>query len=1032
MVLPNEEWVIKNRDALLVGLIVGLMLLLIPWVCAPLRRAFISLCRMVINRLRWRQHIVQEALKVFEGHVEVIDDRPLSKHASPQRVEKFHGGGPVYWDVIAANADIRRDKERELLDVLLLPKGGLRIICVVGEPGAGKSTLAWRAAAKLYQEQRAVVIRAVRGNDPELWHRMAQFWKSIQRPFYILADDLFREDEVVDVLGTLDPSMPVTILGTSQVGECRCHGLPCEPVAVHLEGPSKDEKDRMLHKLNIRKEDLTSDQLKRLENATSFRVMMMEVTTGEDHAKAIERSVKHLKDKDPLGYRAYMYVCFCYQYDVCIPSAVLSRLDSEGFHRLADRPAVQDLIFEDDRLAGSFKAGHSRTAAIAFRSYFRLPHLVLLEIANAVDPAHETSRKFLTSLILRIARTDRPSISSGLDGLIDVMKRVRLQATGFSEIRFWFACFSELQVRDEAALCEEALLSTAPVNSCDCVYLAGRLCRHHRERDALPILSNYIGHHPDEGHPRPTFLRIVEQYGTPDEKSVALRETHEWLRTHQEESFVRTTFLGFVERNEGSTELIEGVLAETREWLAKHPEDNSVRTAFLGFVERYKGPKELIEGIWAETHEWLAKHPEDSFVRTAFLGFVERNKGSRRLMEGVLVETREWLATHPEDSDVRGALLGFVERKGPNELGVVMLKDTREWLAKHPADANVRTVFLRFIKNKAPEMAPELMNEMKTWLVDHTMDTSVRVAIMGLIRRHGSGEQLHELVETIQEAVTAQSQSEDGVRTLFDCVIGDRDLEGVFETELRDGIAKNGANRIAEQWQTDPNKQVLFARYLCDAGYLEDAERIYKAILTMPPNQTSGVTRMRTRYNYGVLLLQSERFLEAVDQFQSVLGGRKSHVAARLQLAHAIRELGARAIQRGDGAEAAKCFRRARGELHGALRWAESQKEKADKGPIYAEIGWLHIDCREFEQSIVAFEKANKETAGGHWANYWGAAKAHIALGRFNEALSAIQTIRTIGPESLQPPASDEVAELVRRCQEALDADNSHRDSAPQ
>lgn len=1018
----GEHWNDGVRDVVLP--LVAAIILFVGYI---FRKSFSSVLQIVIRRLRWRHTYLQHALEKFEGKVEIVDKRRLSHRAGRDRIKQFYEGGKVHWDVIAANADIGRDKEKELLDALRTVQQGLRIVCIVAGPDEGKSTLAWRAAANLYQEHKAIVIRAKQGDDPQLWYRLSEFSELIRRrPFFILADDLFRKDEVVDVLKALDPAMPITILATSQLSEFHCHGFTCRIVEVGLESATPGEESRMLTVCGKKKEELARDQRRRLEKAASFGDMVEEVTGGEGHTKASERTVEQLKSKDPIAYGAYKYVCFCSQYDVSVPSEVLDRLDSEGrYHRLAHRRTVQGLMSEDDAHPGAFRATwNSKKTAVQFRSYQRAPHIVLLEIANAVDPAHDGSRRFLTFLVLTIARVDPDSLAPGREELIGLLKSIRPQATGFTEVRLWATCFSELGVPEEVEACEEALLSTSPANSWECVHLAGLLDSQHRQQAALDVLNDYVGRHPSEGHARPMYLGILEQCGTRDQIKEAMRETRQWLARHSEDSYVRTVFLGFVERNLPAKGLIEEVFRETCEWLLEHPEDHCVRTAFLGFVERNIPAKGLIEETFKETREWLAEHPEDNFVRTAFLGFVERNKGPKGLIWDTLKRTRKWLAEHPEDNEVRTAFLGFVQRNvGSKELIRDILRETHEWFARHPGDRNVRIGFLRLVEKQAPEIIPRIMDEMEKWLIDDRTDSHMRMAIMSLVRCHGSDRQLRQLVESLRKALAVRSQSGDALATLFDLVIGDKDLEEEFEAELHGGIVKNGAAAIAEMWQTDPNKQVLFARWLTNAGYLEDAERIYKSILAVAPNQTTRLILRQAHYNYGNLLLQLERFPQAANQFRKVLDAHNKHVAAQKMCVRALRLAGSAADERGDGAEASKCYQQAKVELEAMLHWPEARKKEVDVAPIYAEKGWLHIACGEYEQSITAFEKANRQAGGGHWNNYWGIGKALVALERFDEAILALRQALRMGPQDLQPPASDEIADLLRQCQEALAGD---------
>lgn len=59
------------------------------------------------------------------------------------------------------------------------------------------------------------------------------------------------------------------------------------------------------------------------------------------------------------------------------------------------------------------------------------------------------------------------------------------------------------------------------------------------------------------------------------------------------------------------------------------------------------------------------------------------------------------------------------------------------------------------------------------------------------------------------------------------------------------------------------------------------------------------------------------------------------------------------------------------------------------------------------------------------FGNYWGKGRALMGLGQFNAAASVLRTALEKAPEDLQPPARDEMPELLRQCQDVLNRSDS-------
>lgn len=352
----------------------SILLAVFFWVVSPesLRRRL----RRFFSRL-FRRHpaeAVESDSAMFAGRVEILTDELLSHPADATRQRQFYEMvAPLGWDIIAAHTDIERDQRADVIEQLRQPVGSLRFVCIHGEPGSGKSTLAWRVAAELHKRHHALVIRLKDTQDPDVWYRMTEFCHRVGRPLYVLADDLFRNAEVRRALGELNPWLPLIVLGTSQTNEYRPGRLKGEVVPIPLGPPSRGEKERVLRRLGQDVNDLTSEQLKRFEQANEFLVLMVELTAGKGFQDVIQDSLDNLLKLHELVYLAYEYLCFAYSYGIAIPASLLERLDTEGrYHDLPNREGAQGLIFYDESHSELMvRPGHPRRAETARRLFER-------------------------------------------------------------------------------------------------------------------------------------------------------------------------------------------------------------------------------------------------------------------------------------------------------------------------------------------------------------------------------------------------------------------------------------------------------------------------------------------------------------------------------------------------------------------------------------------------------------------------------------------------------------------------------------
>jgi len=552
----------------------------------------------------------------------------------------------------------------------------------------------------------------------------------------------------------------------------------------------------------------------------------------------------------------------------------------------------------------------------------------------------------------------------------------------------------------------------------------------------LKETSAWLASHPDDNYVRTAYLGLVERKGTPGQTERVLKETSAWLASHPDDSSVRTAYLGLVERYSSERDQAR-VIHDTSAWLASHPDDNYVRRAYLGLVER-KGTPGQTERVLKETSAWLASHPDDSSVRTAYLGLVER-KGTPGQTERVLKETSAWLASHPDDNYVRTAYLGLVERKGTPGQTERVLKETSAWLASHPDDSSVRTAYLGLVERYSSERdQARVIHDTSAWLASHPDDNYVRTAYLGLVERKGTPGQTERVLKETPTWLHAHpnatdvwtrfisyliaSERFDDARALAEEIISIHSRNSnvvthylhLMQNHLEEERTRELYGSLIKLFPRDIVIRSVWARWLTTVNSGEEAEKVFKALIAEHPKSFD------PHYGYGRLLLDMERYGEAADQFRQVLKIHPGHAMAHDGLAAALQGLGRRAEGLHDDSEAARLFTAAEREFKSAIYWAGVAQDR--QAIFFTHLGWFYVDRKRWSDALAAFDQAAKEDPE-YFGNYWGKGRAFVGLGQWRDALHALQTTLEKAPNTLGPPASDDISQLIERCELALTTD---------
>ncbi len=769
-----------------------------------LRNAYKVLKGALQPRQEYTKSDVQELLKsyagktaieIFDGGVEILAANLFTHSAKEKRISEFYKGAPLGWDIINAQADVRRDAESDLLEQLIIEPDRLQLFCVIAEPGAGKSTFARRLACELYHQQNAMVIRVIKEEKEEIWYRLQDFYNRVSRPFYVLVDDLFR-GRGWQALEELDCSLPIKILATSNANEYQKLRLQETAIQVKLEKPSGHEKSEILKQFGKSLKELTPAQKHRFNDANHFLVLMMEMSEGENHKIQIARMLERLKVDSAHTHRAYGYVCFAYRHSVGFPKSLLEKLENvgENFDDIKKQKAAQGLIFEEEGKPENLCAGHATLANITF-DLFDPPFSAegfLKEIFSKIDEANLLERRFAALLLQSLAKADRKLIDSTFPKIQQNVVRCVDNSSSIDELSTWRDFFKTIKHEKTAQICAQAALKLEPQSEIDCNKLLNLYRDFGRQKDALRVFEKWIQAHEESASGRTPYLSLLKDFGTPDEIYHALEQTKIWLEAHSRNSSVRPIFLSLVERK-GTQQQINEAIAETHKWLESHSYGSLVQGAYLSLVQK-RGTAEQLESALIKTSEWLKLYQEDANVWAKYLEIAEKRANSKRA-EQVINEACLWLEEHPNNSSVREGYLQLLETRGTDDQIIKALQETSEWLKSCLDDQNVRTKYLGLVREKGTNSNVESsLKDVTEWLNQNIENINVRTAYLNLVERRGDLDAVNIAIDEMVDWLN-DHQEDTQVRSAY---------LGLIEQRIPE--KKNATIREFQRWLQDhPN-----------------------------------------------------------------------------------------------------------------------------------------------------------------------------------------------------------------------------------
>ena len=669
--------------------------------------------------------------------------------AKEDAIEKYYQGHPLGWGIILANGDVRRNVASVLERKLNRSTSGSRIVCITGEVGAGKSTLAWRLAYDYSVKANIPLIQVLDADSPDTWYLIDIAASSYGEELIVLADDIFRSKSAVRALSNIGEGSRMTIIATSRQNELPNNLRLQIPMDVFdLWSPSSNELEMALSRLHLVPDKLEKDFLGKIKKAPSWLVMMYELTKGDDLRKIVRSSVEQLQKQDEVVYRAFEYVCFCGQFELPIPETLLQGMDERGsFYQIHERPSSQGFIFPTVK-EGFLRTTHPLISEEALKVYRRDPMIVLDELLAATKPEELTHRNFIFKLVDNLStekqRERIVQLINKRGAKIDaILNNASISELSISILHF----FRRIDDTEKIAQIENLIITKSPELASDWVIVTDSTISSNSKEDGrkrIEQISSWLANN-DNSYVRSLYLRLVDKYGSQGQTKRAIANSLEWIKKNPSAKNVHARLFALIAKH-GRKDQINDLIKETILLFESAPKDFMLSVNILSLVNK-RGTIPQIQKVVRLSQIWLEHYPDNAEVRKTIIGIV-KEKDDISPANKIIEDAYDWLKHNFDNASVRPALLSLITYKGTPEQVAYAKQESQEFLQKYPQKVDVRIGYCELIEIRGSmDEKRTLLQENIDWIKQYPDNTKMRVKVMQLAKRLATKDQLNFLIE---------------------------------------------------------------------------------------------------------------------------------------------------------------------------------------------------------------------------------------------------------------------------------------------
>ena len=570
------------------------------------------------------------------------------------------------WSLITQGSYIEREQQGEALNLVKSLKDyqGISFFLIRGNPGEGKTALMKWLAYQL-TEQNEIVLQKQEDNFAWL-DLLYEFSQQVQqKPIYLIADDLFREDEYfLEALEENELQFPLIIIGTTRWNENQQERLEYQGYRIEgldLELSSIEERERILRQIrqadqgvNERLNRLSINELAQLMNAPTMLTLMLQLSEGKPFDQIIADVIKKLPNEPNYPvYQAFGVVCAFYQYGIAVYPNILAlclpNYSQDAIDNVVNLAPDTDLkgLIQIGSYAGyeGLTAIHQEIAKYAITVTYKrrnnqenLPYLFnLLEkylrvIIPNLESEVETHQRWFCHQLRDLTSNNQQDLVKKI--LRDFSEKVAIlqQKCRVSNLIRWKDIYRNIDMKEKSEHVFDLLLSLKPEDGYEFQYKFNWIKKRGKAEQIREIIVEFqmwLESHPDDFHVRPGYLALIGSHGTSDQKQKAIIQTNTWLESHPDDVNVRQGYLAVVGRN-GTSDQKQQAIVQTSNWLEFNPNNRLIMSLFFGYYRDYLDYEtcyqlaESLEFIQLPINQWQIKIYIANFFRD--YGELERAK----------------------------------------------------------------------------------------------------------------------------------------------------------------------------------------------------------------------------------------------------------------------------------------------------------------------------------------------------------------------------------------------------------------------
>ena len=758
------------------------------------------------------------SVKAQEPSFEVLDEHFFQKAARNRRRSKIINLKTADWLLILQKDYIERDQQSNLLEIAqeLAKIPDISWLLIRGEHGAGKTALLLWLAHELFCQGHRVVYKK-RGQDLGLdWlEQLGEFSEQTgEQHFYVIIDDLFQYEHLLDGLDRVEFPFPCTLIGTTRLNEDQQDRLVGHGQIkfLNLNRNSETEKKLVIEKVyqdeaaEAKFKGMTPEKRQELMDSPNMLVLMLQLSEGKVFNNIIADFIMDLSDTDqePI-YQAFGIVCSFFQYGAVVPIEVLKLCLPKGdFSEKFILKKLEGLV-EITTVAAKTQiltTIHELIAKTAMQvkydptykknkkenrpySFIENPSLFERNLRLAIenlDVNQEIQRRWIRNSLRIFASRVSCDINLIRKIIIEYQTKIDALREGSSITAWtsWGNMYFKVGLFDEYNYCIHQVLTTKPQNFIESNFWLGRV-KNLNDIEEIKKIANQVKawliNEPKSYNILYAYLGLIEHFSNFENVENIfgnlqniITETEEWLKNNPQYCEIRSRYLALVKYHCTSSEKLK-VVVETTDWLKKHSESYQPFNQDIAVVEQKVSS---IRGLNSKKRR-LAKKAAKKVYKTKqadrlLLDCIESDSAYNQysvlieryfqLIESFdisenqfseIFQTGSWIQAYLNKAHLYILYIGLIEKYNIEKQVEEMTAQTKDWLELHPHDNFVRVKYLGLIEKKPGQMQ-EAIAQTKDWLELHPDDTSVRVKYLVLIRK------ISEEAEEIRAAVEEQWQ----------------------------------------------------------------------------------------------------------------------------------------------------------------------------------------------------------------------------------------------------------------------------------